>query len=77
MASSLPPNGPPSTVQAYAQAHDILQKDAARGNIPVHSFNPDASPAEKAAAAGKARTQLNSTITPNSNGGGRGPSISY
>ncbi|KAI9462339.1 tricalbin [Lactarius psammicola] len=74
MASSLPPNGPSSTIRARSQANDIVQKDAARGNVAVHSFNPDASPAEKAAAAGKARSQLNSTTTASpekSNGGGR------
>jgi hypothetical protein len=66
MASSLPPNGLPSAnaVHAHAQANDILQKDAARGKVAVHSFHPDASPAEKAAVAGQARTQLSSTITP-------------
>lgn len=74
MASSLPPNGLSSTIRSHAQANDILQKDAARGNVVVHSFNPDASPAEKAASAGKARTQLNSTTAAfpeNLNGGGR------
>ncbi|KAH9081855.1 tricalbin [Lactarius deliciosus] len=61
MASSLPPNGPSSSLRAHSQANDILQSDAAKGNVAVHSFDPDAPPAEKAAAAGKARTQLNST----------------
>ena len=81
MASSLPPNGSSSTIRAHAQANDILQKDAARGNVAVHSFDPDASPAAKAAAAGKAGPQLKSataTASPeNSTGGGRGMSISY
>jgi hypothetical protein len=63
MASSLPPNGLPSANAIrtpQAQATDILQKDAAKANVPVHSFHPDASPAEKAAVAGQAATQLNS-----------------
>lgn len=30
------------------------------GNTPVHSFDPDASPEQKAAAAGKARDALRS-----------------
>lgn len=63
MASSLPPNGLPSANairSPQAQATDILQKDAAKAKVPVHSFHPDASPAEKAAVAGQAATQLNS-----------------
>ena len=64
MASSLPPNGLSSTnaIRAQGQANDIVQNDASRGNVAVHSFDPDASPAEKAAAAGKARNQLTSTL---------------
>ena len=79
MASSLPPNGL-SSVRAHSQANNIVQKDAAKANVPVHSFDPDASPMEKAAAAGKARTQLNSTTAASpevSNGGARGLYISY
>jgi hypothetical protein len=78
MASSLPPNGSPSSnaVRAHGQANDILQKDASRGNVAVHSFNPDAPPAEKAAAAGNARTQLTSTIPDKPSDSGRGqPSL--
>ncbi|KAI0308025.1 tricalbin [Multifurca ochricompacta] len=65
MASSLPPNGlsPTSVIRAHAQANDILQKDAARGNVAVHSFNPDASPAEKAAVAGQERSKLSGVVT--------------
>ncbi|KAI0274871.1 tricalbin [Gloeopeniophorella convolvens] len=59
MASSLPPNGA-SPARAHAQANDILTQDAAKTNTTVHSFNPDASPEEKGAMAGKARTQLKS-----------------
>ena len=55
MASSLPP-----AAASLADAHDMLSKDAARGNATVHTFDPDASPEEKAAAAGKARSQLKS-----------------
>jgi hypothetical protein len=66
MASSLPPNGlPPANAirPPHAQATDILQKDAAKAKVPVHSFHPDASPAEKAAVAGQAATQLSGTPT--------------
>lgn len=79
MASSLPPNGLSSanSSRAHGQANDILQKDAARGNISVHSFNPDASPAEKAAAAGQARSQLTSAIPGQPSDGGRGRPLLY
>jgi len=40
-----------------AQARETFQNDQAKG-VAVHSFDPDASPEEKAAAAGKARDQL-------------------
>lgn len=40
-----------------AQTQQTLQNDQAKG-VPVHSFDPDASPEQKAAAAGKARDQL-------------------
>lgn len=40
-----------------AQARETLLNDQAKG-VAVHSFDPDASPQEKAAAAGKARDQL-------------------
>jgi hypothetical protein len=73
MASSIPPNGSPSAnaIRAH-QANDIVQNDASRGNVPVHSFDPDASPAEKAASAGKARSQLTSTLPAKPTEGGRG-----
>lgn len=78
MASSLPPNGLSSAnaSRPQGQANDILQKDASRGNVPVHTFDPDAPPAEKASVAGSARTQLTSTIPAKPSDGGQGqPSL--
>jgi hypothetical protein len=43
-----------------AGPNGILQHDADKGRVAVHSFDPAASPAEKGAAAGKARDQLKS-----------------
>ena len=40
-----------------AQVRETFLNDQAKG-APVHSFDPDASPQEKAAVAGKARDQL-------------------
>ncbi|KAF9026598.1 C2 domain-containing protein [Rhodocollybia butyracea] len=39
---------------------DVLAHDAANGRVAVHTFDPDASPAQKAAAAGKGKDQLKS-----------------
>lgn len=41
------------------QVEGYLAENEAQG-APVHSFKPDASPAEKAAVAGKASTQVQS-----------------
>ena len=40
-----------------AQVRETLRKDQAKGTA-VHTFDPDASPEEKAAVAGKTRDQL-------------------
>ena len=79
MASSLPPNGLSSAnaISAHGQANDIVQKDASRGNVPVHSFDPDTPPARKAAAAGKARNQLASTLPAEPTEGGQGQPFPY
>jgi hypothetical protein len=79
MASSIPPNGlsPANTIRAHGQANDIVQNDASRGNVAVHTFDPDASPAEKAAAAGKAGKQLTSTLPAKPTEGGRGQPFLY
>lgn len=42
------------------QADDILKQDADKGRVAVHTFDADASPAEKGAAAGKGRDKLKS-----------------
>ena len=39
------------------QVQEAFRNDQAKG-VPVHTFDPDATPQEKAAAAGKARDQL-------------------
>ncbi|KAI9511781.1 tricalbin [Russula earlei] len=74
MASSLPPNtlSSANSLRAHDRANDLLQQDAAKGNnVPVHSFDPDSSPAQKASAAGKARSQLDSVIPRKPTDGGR------
>lgn len=43
---------------AQAEVDGIMQQDADKGRVAVHSFDPAASPSEKSAAAGKSRDQL-------------------
>ena len=50
----------------------LVKEDEAKG-MAVHIFDPHASPAEKAAAAGKARDQVKSVkVTGPADGGARG-----
>ncbi|KAM5532205.1 hypothetical protein V8D89_014161, partial [Ganoderma adspersum] len=51
-------DGAPMPPEAQAKVHSIIDQDAAKGGVPVHTFNPDASPQEKAAAAGKGGQKL-------------------
>ncbi|KAI0318989.1 tricalbin [Amylostereum chailletii] len=61
MATSLPTsNGVLTGPQPLDAANDILRADASNAGATIHSFDPDASPEEKAAAAGKARSALKS-----------------
>jgi hypothetical protein len=48
----------PPPGSAHALVDNIVKQDAAKGNAPVHTFDPDSSPQEKASAAGKARDKL-------------------
>jgi len=47
-----------------SQVDGILNHNAADNGVPVHKFDPDASPEEKAAQAGKARDKLASVVNP-------------
>ena len=51
-------DGAPIPANAQAKVNGIVEQDAAKGRVPVHTFDPDASPQEKAAAAGKAAGSL-------------------
>lgn len=51
---------PPSFVNAQDKVDNIMDRDASKGRVAVHTFNPDAPPEEKAAAAGKAKDKLKS-----------------
>lgn len=43
---------------AEAQVNGIVQEDAAKNRVPVHTFDPNAPPEAKAAAAGKGKDKL-------------------
>lgn len=45
-----------------AQQDAILKQDAEQNRAPVHTFDPDTPPRQKAAAAGKGREQLQSIV---------------
>ena len=51
-------DGTPIPVNAQAKVNGIVEQDAAKGRVPVHTFDPDASPEAKAAAAGKEKHKL-------------------
>ncbi len=51
-------DGAPIPEEAQAKVHGIFEHDAAKGGVPVHTFSPDASSQEKAAAAGKGEQKL-------------------
>ncbi|EDR16040.1 uncharacterized protein LACBIDRAFT_227976 [Laccaria bicolor S238N-H82] len=50
-----------SATNGKTEAHHVKEHAEAKG-APVHSFDPDASPSEKAAVAGKSRDKLQSVI---------------
>jgi hypothetical protein len=59
MATQTPSNG---SAAASAEVNGIVKQDidTAKGRVAVHTFDPEATPQEKGAAAGKARDQLKS-----------------
>ncbi|KAG2756512.1 tricalbin [Suillus brevipes Sb2] len=63
MATNATSNGGLQQPQETAETHvhDIMNHDASKGAI-VHSFDPDATPQQKAAAAGGQRDQLKSIV---------------
>jgi hypothetical protein len=59
MAILNPPNGGAREPSPQEVVAVLVKEDESKG-MAVHSFDPDASPAEKAAAVGKGRDQLKS-----------------
>ena len=66
MADALtPPN-------AQAQLNGLVASDAAKNVVPVHTFDPDATPKEKADAAGQDKDKLKSVTADGDSAGGKG-----
>ena len=57
------------------QLNGLLAKDADKQRVAVHTFDPDATPEQKAAAAGKGRDQLKSIVDKGDAPGGKGESV--
>lgn len=49
---------PPPPADSQAKLNGILSQDASKGRVAVHTFDPDAPPEEKGAAAGRAKDKL-------------------
>ena len=64
MATADPANNP--------QLNGLLAQDREKQSVAVHSFDPDAPPAQKAAAAGKGRSQLTNGNSKDDSPGGKG-----
>jgi len=56
-------SAPPPPPDAQAQVNGIVNDDEAKGRVAVHTFDPESSPQDKAAAAGKGSDQLNNIKT--------------
>ena len=62
-----------TTPQAQAQLNGIVAHDEQKNAVPVHTFDPNAPPEEKAAAAGKSKDKLQSVTDDGDAGaGGKG-----
>jgi hypothetical protein len=59
-------------MEAQSQVNGIMQQDAAKGRVAVHTFDPESTPQEKGAAAGKARDQVKSNTKKEEDAGGKG-----
>lgn len=66
---------PPPEVQE--QVNGILRQDEVKDAVPVHHFDPDATPQEKAAVAGKDADKLESVISDNKPEVNKGASIHF
>ncbi|KAE9395950.1 hypothetical protein BT96DRAFT_958377 [Gymnopus androsaceus JB14] len=56
---------------------DVFKQDKDKGRVAVHTFDPDASPAQKAAAAGKGKEQLKGVQQKSEQGGEREVQIDH
>ena len=59
-------------LDAQAKVNDIVQQDAAKNRVAVHTFDADATPQQKAASAAKNEDQLKSITQNGDSPGGKG-----
>lgn len=68
MATAVPSNA----ADAQQQVNGIVKQDQDKNRVAVHTFDPDATPEQKAAAAGKGASQLKSAKKADQASGGKG-----
>lgn len=56
------------------QINGIIANDANKQSVAVHTFDPDATPEQKAASAGKGSSQIKSVAEKGDDAGGKGES---
>ena len=59
-------------LDAQAKVNDIVQQDAAKNRVAVHTFDADATPQQKSASAAKNEDQLKSITQNGDSPGGKG-----
>ena len=65
-----------AVTNAQDKLNDIVKEDEAKHRVAVHTFDPDASPQEKGASAGKARDKVKSVAARDQDGpGAKGLSV--
>ena len=65
-----------ASLDAQDQVNGIINEDRSKNRVAVHTFDPEAPPQEKGAAAGKARDQVKSVNQDQNGHGAKGLSLS-
>ena len=60
MATTVPPSAAGAATNAQQQVNGLVQQDREKNRVAVHTFDPNSTPEQKAAAAGKGSDQLKS-----------------
>lgn len=76
MATLAPGALPPPNAEAQAELNHIVKADTDKNRVAVHTFDPNATPQEKAASAGQQKDKLKS-VKPDTGAGGTGTSRDF